>query len=137
MDSLDARQKLELKAPFDGVVSQVLRQPTDVVLAGEPILRITDANVTDIVAYASEDQMSDVQKGMVVELIKHVTPTSVQIERSDVTFVGPTVEQMPARLWRNPNVPEWGRPFLIKAPAAMKLVLGETVGIRRLKTPGI
>jgi multidrug resistance efflux pump len=137
MDALDARQKLELKAPFDGVVSQVLRRPTDVVLAGEPILTITDANVIDIIAYAGEEQMSDIQKGTLVDLIRHVTPTRVQIERSDVTFVGPAVEQMPARLWQNPNVPEWGRPFLIKAPAAMKLVLGETVGIRRLKTPGI
>jgi len=135
IESLDARQTLELKAPFDGVVSQVLRRQTEVVLAGEPILTVTDANVTDIVAYATEEQMSEIQEGMAVELIKHVSPIRVQIERSEVIFIGPTVEQMPARLWRNPNMPQWGRPFLIKAPARMKLVLGETVGIRRLKTP--
>lgn len=135
IESLDARQTLELKAPFDGVVSQVLHYQTEVVLAGQPILTITDANVTDIVAYATEEQMSEIQEGMAVELIKHVSPIRVQIERSEVTFIGPNVEQMPARLWRSPNMPQWGQPFLIKAPARMKLVLGETVGIRRLKSP--
>ncbi len=137
LESLDARQTLELKAPFDGVVSQMVRWPTEVVLAGEPILTVTDANVTDIVAYAAEEQMSELQEGMAVELIKHVTPARVQIERSEVTFIGPVVEQMPARLWRNPAIPQWGRPFLVKAPTEMKLVLGEAVGIRRLKSPKI
>jgi multidrug resistance efflux pump len=133
IEALDARRTLELKAPYDGVVSQVLHRQSEVVLAGQPVLTITDANVTDIIAYASEEQMSEIQEGMAVELIKHVTPIRVQIERSEVIFVGPSVEQMPVRLWRNPNIPQWGRPFLIKAPTQMKLALGESVGIRRLK----
>lgn len=137
LESLNARETLELKAPFDGVVSQIMRRPTEVILAGEPILTVTEANVTDIIAYAAEEQISGIQEGAAVELIKHIEPAEVQIERSVVTFVGPAVEQMPARLWRNPNVPQWGRPFLVKAPTQMKVIIGEAVGIRRVSGPEI
>ncbi len=137
LESFKAREALTLKAPFDGVVSQVLHRQTEVVLAGEPILAVTDANVTDIIAYATETQMSQITRGTPVELIKNMGPTKIQIERSEVTYVGPTIEQMPEQLWQNPNVPQWGRPFLVKAPAQMKLVIGETVGIRRQRTPKI
>jgi len=137
LESLKSREALTLKAPFDGVVSQVLHRQTEVVLAGEPILAVTDANVTDIVAYATEGLMSEISMGMPVELIKNNSPTNIQIERSEITYVGPTMEQMPQRLWQNPNVPQWGRPFLVRAPTEMKLVIGEAVGIRRLRTPKI
>ena len=132
LESLDARETLELKAPCDGIVSQVMRRPTDVILAGEPILTVTQTSVTGIIGYAAEGQLSGIRQGAAVELIKRIEPAEVQIERSVVTFVGPAVEQIPARLWRNPNVPEWGRPFLVQAPAQMNVIVGETVGIRRL-----
>ena len=137
LESLKSREALTLRAPFDGIVSQVLHRQTEVVLAGEPILAVTDANVTDIVAYATETQMSQITKGTQVELIKNLGPAKIQIERSIVTYVGPTIEQIPAQLWQNPNIPQWGRPFLVKAPTQMKLIIGETVGIRRLRTPKI
>ncbi|TKJ36386.1 MAG: hypothetical protein CEE38_11235 [Planctomycetes bacterium B3_Pla] len=130
IESLDRREALELKAPFGGVVSQILHHQTEVVLAGEPIMTVSEGEVTEIIAYASESQMSLIKEGMAVELIKGSEPAKTQIERSEVTYVGPVVEPMPAQLWLNPNVPQWGRPFLIKAPAQMKLTIGEKVGIR-------
>ena len=132
IESLDKREELELKAPSDGIVSQVLREPSEVILAGEPIVTIAEPNVTEIIGYATENLMNQIHKGMVVELIKSTEPTKIQIERSEVTYVGPVIEQIPAQLWPNPNVPQWGRPFQIKAPAQMKLIVGEKVGIRRL-----
>jgi multidrug resistance efflux pump len=135
IESLDTRQTLELKAPCDGVVTQVVRRPTDVVLAGDPILTITQTGVTGILGYAAGGQLSGIAQGTVVELIKQVQPTQVQVEHSVVTFVGPAVEQIPARLWHNPNVPEWGMPFLVQAPVQMHVIVGETVGIRRLSGP--
>jgi len=77
LESLNSREVLALKAPFDGVVSQILRRQTEVVLAGEPILTVTDANVTDVVAYAAENQMSQIRKGMAVELIKNNSPANI------------------------------------------------------------
>jgi len=130
LEALDLRESLELKAPFDGVVSEIQHFQTETVLAGEMILTITQAKPTEIVGYASEEQINLIREGMTIELVKNIEPA--QIARSRVISVGPTVEQMPARLWRNPNVPQWGRPFLIQVPAQMKLVIGEVIGIRRL-----
>jgi len=131
MDELTVRRaELQLKAPFDGAVSQVLRQSGEAVLAGEPILTITETKPSDIIAYVSESQVNLIQEGMQVELIKDSEPA--QIAGSTITYVGPAVVQMPVRWWRNPNIPQWGRPFRVEAPAQMKLAIGERVGIRRL-----
>ncbi len=132
LESLDTREVLELKAPSDGVVSQILHRPLEVVLAGEPILTVTEPNVTEIIGYATENLMNYIHEGLAVELVRNSEPSRVQIERSEVTYVGPVIEQIPAQLWQNPNVPQWGRPFRVKAPTQMKLIVGETVGIRRL-----
>jgi len=141
LEALNARQSIELKAPFDGVVVRirdrqgepVLHKPGEVVLAGEPILAIAEANPREIIAYISENQAHQVKKGMAVEVIKVSEPP--QRGPSQIKYVGPTIEQMPVELWRNPNIPQWGRPFLVDVPSGppkMDLVIGERVGIRRL-----
>jgi len=130
IEAMDLRQAMELKAPFDGVISQVLRRSSEAVLAGDPILTITEAGSTEIIAYASEDQVNMIREGMEVELIKSSDPA--RIVRTQIVYIGPIVEQLPVRLWRSPNFPQWGRPFLIKAPPEIELVTGEVVGIRRL-----
>ena len=132
IEALEPRQALQLTAPIDGVVSQIQHWPGEAVLAGEPILTIAEVKPTEIIAYAFEDQVNQIQKGMVVELVKQSEPKKIEIARSQIIYIGPIVEQLPPRLWRNPNIPEWGRPFLVKAPPQMKLIIGEVVGIRRL-----
>ncbi len=132
IEALEPRQALKLTSPIDGVVSQIQHWPGEAVLAGEPILTIAEVKPTEIIAYAFEDQVNQIQKGMVVELVKQSEPKKIEIARSQIIYIGPIVEQLPPRLWRNPNIPEWGRPFLVKAPPQMKLIIGEVVGIRRL-----
>lgn len=127
---LARRVPLVLKSPFDGLVSQVLRRPGESVLAGEPILAVAEAEPKEIIAYASDDQLGWVRERMAVELIKNGEPA--QIASSQVGYLGPTMELMPERLWRNPNIPQWGRPVLIRIPPGFKLVPGELVGIRGL-----
>ncbi len=141
---LQSRESVELKAPFDGVVitvplqanetlrpgEKVIRRADEVVAAGEPILSIIESQPSEIIGYVMETQVNRVQEGMEVELIKVSEPA--QIARSRITYVGPAVEQMPMRWRRNPNIPQWGRPFRVEAPAQMKLTIGEKIGIRRL-----
>ena len=147
LEALELRQTVELKAPFDGVVvplygragevvlrrpgESILRRQGEVVLAGEPILAIAEARPSEIIAYATEEQIDQVQEGMVVTLINK-TANKVTIVESQVVRVGPTMERKPERLWQNPNIPEWGLPILIEIPPDLKLVSGELVGIRRL-----
>ena len=134
---LAALAPVELKAPFDGVVSLVQHNPGEAILTGEPILTIAKREPDNIVAYATEEQAARVSRNMKVQLIdrnnidKNMRRRTLMVE-SRVVYVGPTVEQMPARLWRNPNMPQWGRPILIEIPPNMKLVPGAMVGIKEI-----
>jgi multidrug resistance efflux pump len=141
-----ARHAVELKSPIDGVIisihgqrndtilqrpgEEVLRRPTEVVKAGDPILAVAEQRPTEVVAYVSEQQLGSVAERMPVELVKTRTPA--QIAASQVVQIGPAIEPMPPRLWRNPNIPQWGLPVLIEIPPGLDLVPGEVVGIRGL-----
>ena len=130
-DELKARrEELVLTAPCDGFVSDIQGRVGEAVMQGVPILSITEEEPNQIIAYASEELVGRIEVRKQVELIKDTEPE--QIARSEVTYIGPRVEQMPMRLWRNPNIPQWGRPMLIEIPLGMKLIPGEMVGIRGL-----
>jgi multidrug resistance efflux pump len=143
------RSSLVIKSPVDGTVIQmqpnvrnaaslrqgeaILRRPGEVVLAGDPILTIAERESMQIVAYARENQLNWISEGMTVELVEiPQNRGKAQVARSQILHVGPTMEQMPQQLWRNPNIPEWGRPFVIKVPPQMRLIIGERVGVRTL-----
>ncbi len=125
------RAALVLKAPFDGIVSQIQARAGETVLAGAPILTIAEAAPTEIIAYANETQAGQIRENMEVELVKNTPPAQIA-KAARVTHVGPTIELVPLRLLRNPNIPQWGRPFLVKIPQGLELTPGELVGIRGL-----
>jgi len=125
---LAKRIPLELKAPYDGVISLLFSAPGEVVLVNQPILKIAQTQPKQIVAYAPQNYVGDIKERMTVEIVKMSAPQ--QMSRSQITYLGPNVEMLPERLWFNPNLPQWGRPMLIKVPPGLKLLPGETVGIR-------
>jgi multidrug resistance efflux pump len=141
-----ARHAVELKSPIDGVIisihgqrndtilqrpgEEVLRRPTEVVKAGDPILVVAEEKPTEVVAYVSEQQLGFVKERMPVELVKTRAPA--WIVASQVVQIGPAIEPMPQRLWRSPNIPQWGLPVLIEIPPGLDLIPGEVVGIRGL-----
>jgi multidrug resistance efflux pump len=146
LEALDSRRAVELKAPFDGVVipiqgqanqtilrrpgEDVIRRAGEVVRAGDTILAVAELKPGEIVAYVSESQLGLVREKTPVEIVKNRPPE--QKARCEVTYIGPTMELMPEQLWRNPAVPQWGRPIVIEIPEGMELVAGEMVGIRTL-----
>jgi len=119
-----------LKSPIAGVVSAIVVRPGETVLPGSTIMTIAENKPVEVLAYVREDQINDIKEGSTVELIKQTPPA--QIARTQVFYVGPVVEQMPMRLWRTPNLPQWGRPFLVRVPSDMKLRPGEMVGVKTL-----
>ncbi|OHB65102.1 MAG: hypothetical protein A2Y77_00430 [Planctomycetes bacterium RBG_13_62_9] len=144
--ALKSREAVEVTSPIDGIIipirvqendvpfqrpgEQVMRRVGEVVRAGDSILAVAQKEPTEIVAYATEEQLGSLKEGTGVELVKARTPA--QIAKSRVVSVGPTMELMPERLWRIPDVPQWGRPILIDIPPGLSLVPGEAVGIRVL-----
>jgi multidrug resistance efflux pump len=121
---------LTLQSPLNGMVSEIYHGPGETVLAGDPILTITETTPTNIVAYASELQLGYIKEKMPVQLVKRNDPA--QIAASQVVYVGPKMEIMPEQLWRNTKIPQWGRPILIKIPPSFNLIPGEMVGVRGL-----
>jgi multidrug resistance efflux pump len=100
------------------------------VKAGDPILVVAEEKPTEVVAYVSEQQLGFVKERMPVELVKTRMPAG--IAASQVVQIGPAIEPMPQRLWRSPNIPQWGLPVLIEIPPGLDLIPGEVVGIRGL-----
>ena len=141
---LTQRKSFIIRSPIDGIVVRIngtanelsrqrpgeslTRWPGEVVLAGEPILVVAENGPREVVAYAKGEHLDKIKDGMTVELIKNGPPA--QIASSQVTGFGPAMEMMPERLWLNPNMPQWGRPIVIKIPPGMQLLPGELVGVR-------
>jgi multidrug resistance efflux pump len=135
-----------LQSPIDGMVIQVQGRPRDValrrpgelvirragevVIAGDSIVTIAETEPREIIAYLDQSLSSRVTKGMSVQLVKSQQPA--QLAQSRVKRVGYTLERMPEWLWEVPNLPQWGIPILIDIPPGMKLIPGETVGIKGL-----
>ena len=121
---------LTLKAPADGIVTEIFARAGEVATPGIAILTIAQNEPTEVIAYASDAIHNIVSRGQKVQLVKNgLTP---QITESEVTQVAPRIDMVPERLQTNPNLPQWGRPIMIKIPPGMKLIAGEKVGIRGL-----
>jgi multidrug resistance efflux pump len=144
--AMKARTAVEIRSPIDGVVIPIsgqanevllkrqgeesIRRAGEVVAAGDPILAVAQTEPTEIVAYASEQQIGLLAQDMSVELVKIRYPA--QIAESQIISIGPTIELLPQRLWRSPTIPQWGRPVVIRVPPGLSLVPGELVGVRGL-----
>ena len=63
-------------------------------------------------------------------MIKKSTPQ--KIAKSQVTHLGPAVEMIPARLWKSPDIPEYGLPVRIACNPELNLLPNELVGVRGL-----
>jgi multidrug resistance efflux pump len=146
IEAFESRRFVELKAPFAGVVisiqgranqtalrrpgEDVIRRAGEVVQAGDSILAIAKSKPVEIVAYVGESQLGLVQERTPVEIIKSRPPE--QKAQCEVEYIGPALELMPEQLWRNPTIPQWGQPIVIRIPEGMELIAGELVGIRAL-----
>ena len=120
-----------LRAPFDGIVSHLSLGPGEVVDVNTPVLQLAQINPTEVLAYVPESQADRVRPGMTVEVVKNCSPLKIA-RNCEVIAVGPTIEPLPAQLWLHPDIPQWGRSFLVQVPAEMNLLVGEKVGIRQL-----
>ena len=135
------RDEYILLAPCDGIVIELqgrprdasasrpgeggMRSPGEVVVPGQTIVAIAQAEPTEIVAYADEHQAPDLSPGLPVRLT--ATGRRRQVALSEIVAVAPTVQRLPEALWQDPRLPEWGRPVLVRKPPGMTLRVGERV----------
>ncbi|MBN1347352.1 MAG: HlyD family efflux transporter periplasmic adaptor subunit [Phycisphaerae bacterium] len=124
------RSTLVLRSPMDGVVVDVIRGAGEAVMPGEPILTIAASQPSEVIAYATAEQAARVGPGMAtqVQLVRERGPR--RTARSRVIEVGPTIVELPQRLWKNPTMPEWGWPIKVAVSPELKPLSGESVGVR-------
>jgi len=130
MASIQRRQNLTLTAPFDGHVTDIQSTLTEVVDVNQPILTITEANPSLVVAYIDNYYADELKTNMDIQVVK--LGTHIQMAECTIDSIGAVVEQLPQQLWRDPTIPQWGRPFLVQVRGNLNLVAGERVGLRRL-----
>ena len=116
-----------IRAPISGTISAVLRDPGQVVLAGDDIMLIASESSRHILTYVRENQGIQPEVGMKV-LVRPRTDNAGTIP-TVVLRVGAAVEEVPAHQRVDPSRPEWGLPVLIAAPQEADLVPGQLVGI--------
>ena len=129
LDELQVERRLLLvRAPLAGQVTAILAQRGQAVVPGQPLLQVTARACGSVLAWVPGPLAADVAPDDVV-LVSRLDRAGPAAE-SVVTDVGPAVESLPRRLWRDPNVPDFGRPVRIGAVAALALIPGERVAVR-------
>lgn len=131
LDEIDVRrQALVLRSPVAGQVSDILCRRGQSVRPGEPVVVVAEGSVREIVAFLTEDDGRDIAPS---------TPVMVStrggggtVSESVVIRVGPSIQEMPPRLWRNPRRPDYGRAVVIAAVPGMRLTPGELVNVKFL-----
>jgi HlyD family secretion protein len=123
---------LVLRSPIDGVVSELLRRPGETVMPGQAILTVSMQQPMEIVAFATANQVNQINVGMPVELALVRCGSPTPVARSRVIGIGPAAQALPVQLWQNPTTPEWGWPIGIAMPTGLPLMSGETLVVRGL-----
>ncbi|MCP3981532.1 MAG: hypothetical protein GY716_19715 [bacterium] len=124
------RRALVLRSPVSGQVSQLYCHGGQAVVPGEPILTVSERSVQEIIAYLHEGSEMEVAVNSPV-LVSHGRGGGA-IAESVVLRVAPGVEPLPARLWRDPRMPESGRAVAVAATPAMGLIPGQAVRVKFL-----
>lgn len=135
IEATHARRNVEIRAPFDGLVSHVYCELNEVADVNAALMTITQQGPQQVIAYVDQTQVGLVHEGMRVDLVKNTLSPEIATG-CEVVSVAPVIEQLPPQLWRHPSTPQWGRAFVVQAPASMSLLAGEKVGIRGLMQKG-
>jgi len=121
------RAGLVMRSPAEGQVSRILCRRGQSVVAGEPIVAITDRAVRDIVTYLNEAEDRPITERTPVLVSSLDRPG--RVTESFVVRVSSSVEMLPERLWPSPSTPRYGRAVVIAALPSMPLRPGELLSV--------
>jgi multidrug resistance efflux pump len=129
------RDSLDLKAPFDGQVSEVLLRPGDTVRTGRPVVTVIEERPTTAVAWVDQSWAARVQVGDEVSLspVDHAGPPL----KGRVTSLGPAITETPRRFQLVPNRVSFSREAHIEVePGASAFVPGQAFNAAFRHGPG-
>jgi len=122
------RQALTLRSPVAGRIIRIECGKGQSVSQGQPILSVSETEVREIVAYLPETEAARIRPRSAVSISSRRPPGSIM--ESQVLRIGPAVELLPQRLWRDPVIPDYGYGVIIAAAPDFNLLPGELVDVR-------
>lgn len=117
-----------LRAPIAGVVSNIFHRPGDVLMAGTPIISITNPRADTVVAYLDDSDRTGIAVGTEVTVSSRAS-NGPEIKGA-VTRVGQTIEEVPLPLRRNQRMLQWGLPVVVSQLPDSNFLPGEVVNLR-------
>ena len=117
-------ERLNLRSPISGQVTQVLASPGEWVEAGQPILRISPVTAGEVHVW------TDLRTSHKAEVGRRATVRRASGSRLDGTVVSVAAESLvrPPALWYRSDIQEWG--YLVRvAVEGEALAPGETVRV--------
>ncbi|AUX26485.1 hypothetical protein SOCEGT47_070540 [Sorangium cellulosum] len=122
------RESYVLRAANAGRVASILKQPGEVVPAGEPLVQLLSARTgARVVACVPERSAFGVHEGDAAKLwIRGQLGDALP---GTVLTVGPLVSELPPRCWSAPDMPAWGRVVTITLDAPVAIVPGQAFDI--------
>jgi hypothetical protein len=91
---------------------------------------VAEGSVREILAFLAEDDGREIAPSTPVMVSTRGQGGTVS--ESVVIRVGPSIQELPPRLWRNPRRPDYGRAVVIAAVPGMRLTPGEVVNVKFL-----
>ena len=126
----DRRQRMAITAPVDGHVTALQARTGDVVKQGDPVMVVTAATPSQLIAYVVERNRLNLQQGQRVTVQRNTGGTNAAALEGRVRAIATAVTPMPSRLWSGPQMAAWGREVYIDVPANAGLQPGEQVQVR-------
>jgi multidrug resistance efflux pump len=119
---------VSLKAPFDGMVSQILQYPGEKVVANTPLLTISATSATRIVGYVRKPFSTIPKPGDAITIRKQSFKR--EVAQGTILDVGGQLEAIGLNLApATSGTNELGLPFSVSIPAELELIPGEPVDL--------
>jgi multidrug resistance efflux pump len=122
-----SQEAIQLRAPIDGMITEVLRNEGENVLAGEPLLLLTAAEPKSITGYLRQPFPLEPAIGQKVEVRTHAKKHL--IGNATITRVGVHFEPILNPALHPTPTPEVGLPIEVSLPPNIKLRPGELVSL--------
>jgi len=116
-----------LRAPADGIVTDVVARAGEVIAAGQPVVTIVEPCARKAIAYLPEDRVLDVQPGDEVR-VRRVADRGRGL-RSTVAALDAGLCSVPDRLVPSPGVASWGRAVYVALPSELAIRPGEALEV--------
>ena len=111
LEAIEARiSRAYLSSPIDGQVSWVYRKAGDPLMAGEAVLEVRQQTTDEVIAWLPESDARRVEVGDSGAVIR----TDGTRLAGELESIGASPRRLPARLWTNPAMAEWGVPVRVR-----------------------